>query len=48
MALNAFQRWPTELWPPQARALMEATAAGDPYEPTRTLAGKVLRGEPPD
>jgi hypothetical protein len=48
MALNALHRWPTELWPPQARTLMAATATGDPSEATRALAGKVLCGEPPD
>jgi hypothetical protein len=48
MALNAFHRWPPESWPSQARELIEAAAATDPYEDTRELAGRILRGDPPD
>jgi hypothetical protein len=48
MALKALQQWPIELWPSQARALVEATAATDPNKDTRELAGQVLRGEASD
>jgi hypothetical protein len=48
MALTAFQRWPVESWPVQARGLIEAAAATDPHEGTRELAGAVLRGEAAD
>ena len=46
MALNAFQQWPAESWPSEARGFIEAAAATDPNEQTRELAGRVLRGEP--
>jgi hypothetical protein len=48
MALNAFQRWPAEAWPREARGLIEGAAATDPNEDTRELAGRVLRGEAPE
>jgi len=47
-ALKAFQQWPAESWPPEVHGLIEAAAATDPDEGTRDLAGRVLRGEPPD
>ena len=46
MALRAFQEWPAESWPSEARGLVEAAAATDPNEQTRELAGQALRGEP--
>lgn len=48
MALQALRHWPDGYWPPEARGFVEAAAATDPDEETRTFAGQVLRGEPPD
>jgi hypothetical protein len=44
MALNAFQQWPAESWPSEARGFIEARHR--PNEQTRELVGRVLRSEP--
>jgi len=44
MAVLALQRWPVEVWPPEARRHLEAVATSDPSEGLRTMVRQWLRG----
>ena len=45
MALNAFQQWPAESWPSEARGFIEARHR--PNEQTRELLGEYYAASPP-
>jgi hypothetical protein len=45
MAIRALAAWDRDVWPAEARALIQQAAAEEPNDDTRELLTRVIEGE---